>query len=260
MSPSTVIGIFRCASTVSTYARVVGSVCRTPRAPADDTILVWNPDSIHASARTRCGSTPRRADHASSFASTSVLARRERSCGRRELQLLPDHDRLRGIDAVQGRDRRDRRPRPLRDRGQRVAGPHDVRDVGPGDDDRMRTHRDAVAPDERRRASAARGPSRREMHRPLVPPQRGRGLGAEVAVERAGVHAVARQQELENGDVEAEVAAAQRRASRRAGGRAGRARARVLVSATPTGSPCWRWNAWTAAAVRGPAMPSICAR
>ena len=33
---------------------------------------VWKPDSIHASARTRCGSTPSRADHASSIARTSI--------------------------------------------------------------------------------------------------------------------------------------------------------------------------------------------
>ena len=38
---------------------------------------VWYPDSIHASARTRCGSTPSCADHASSFARTSTASRDE---------------------------------------------------------------------------------------------------------------------------------------------------------------------------------------
>ena len=67
------------------------------------------------------------------------------------------------------------------------------------------------------------------MHEPLVALQRRRGLGAEVAVERAVVDAAARQQELQHGHVEPEVAPLQdARAEQRPAERAeGDARARV---------------------------------
>ncbi len=67
------------------------------------------------------------------------------------------------------------------------------------------------------------------MHEPLVALQRRSGLGAEVSVERTVVDAAARQQELQHGHVEPEVAPLQdARAEQRPAERAeGDARARV---------------------------------
>ena len=93
------------------------------------------------------------------------------------------------------------------------------------------------------------------MHLPLVLAQRRRRLLADVAVERAVVDAAPREQELEHGDVPAEVAARGASASRRAGARAGRGRAASACRRRRPAGRFLRWNAWTAAAVCGPGEP-----
>jgi hypothetical protein len=77
------------------------------------------------------------------------------------------------------------------------------------DGDRVHPHRHAVTVDDRRQRSRADDGIDVEMHQPLVAAERGRGLLPHVAVERTGVDAPPRQEELEHRDVPAEVASTQ---------------------------------------------------
>jgi hypothetical protein len=90
------------------------------------------------------------------------------------------------------------------------------------------------------------------MHRPLVPLERGPRLLPHVAVERAVVDTPPHEQELQHGDVPAEVTLAERaRAEERPAQRPERgARAEVGDADGQV----------MATLERGPAIPSICAR
>ena len=73
----------------------------------------------------------------------------------------------------------------------------------------MNAHRHAVVLDDRRQRARADDRIDAQMHLRLVAAQRRRRLLPHVAVERAGVHAAPREQELQHRHVPAEVAAAQ---------------------------------------------------
>ncbi len=205
MSPSTVCGMLRPASTSSTYCRVDGSVCSTPRAPTLETICVWKPDSIHASARTRCLSTPSRSDPLVELLAHRDVRRDEARRRHRQPQLLADQDRLRRVDLVRPRERRDGRAVRLRDRGQRVTHPHDAHDRR-DDHDLVHRHRHPVAPHDRGQRTRPHHRVDAQVHQLLVAAQRGGRLLAHVAVERARVDPAPREQELQHRHVPAEVA------------------------------------------------------
>ena len=169
---------------------------------------VWNPDSIHASARTRCGSTPSRADHESSFARTSARD---------------------GTRPAVATGTRSRWPRMIGFDGSILLARASAAIVVPWlfaiavsvsptrttcttrrrDDHAVHAHRNAVAPHDRRQRARTDDRVDVQMHQRLVAAQRRRRLLPHVAVERARVHAAPREQELQHRDVPAEVAAAQ---------------------------------------------------
>ena len=132
----------------------------------------------------------------------------------------------------------DRRSARLRDRGERVARPHDV-DRAAGARRWARADRHAVVSRDRAQRPRPDDGVGLQVHRPLVLAQRGCGLRAHVPVESTRVHTAARQQELQHGDVPAEVTAAQRaraeegtpeRPERRARPRVGDAEGQVVAA------------------------------
>ena len=246
-------------------SRVAGSVCSTPRAPASRR-RVWKPDSIHASARTRCviDAEPRRPVRRASRARRPRAASLERprvaTRTGGDAQLLADHDRLRRIDAC-SRERA-RRPSCRSARAIAVSESPDAHDVAPTTAttaDALRAHGHAVALDDRReraraddrvRRSGAAGAGSASTRRPSPCPgsRRARRCRRRAACSR-------------NCSTETSQPKSPRRSVRepKSGRPSGPSASACAMSATPTGRACWRWKAWTAAAVCGPAIPSICA-
>ena len=135
--------------------------------------------------------------------------RGRRADRRRQTQRSADEQRVRRVDAVQVRERCERRMRASRDRSQRVAGLDDIAFHLGLRDAKRDTHRNA-------RLQAERGERRRpcdavgaDVHQPLIALDSGDGRLVHVRVHRHA-HAVLVEEVLQHGDVPAEAAAHER--------------------------------------------------